>query len=828
MMTFIRSIILILVTYGLAAASTPERYHSGKILQMLEKFNTLGSVLYVAAHPDDENTQLISYLANGMNLRAGYLAATRGDGGQNLVGTEIRESLGIIRTQELLAARRIDGGEQFFSRANDFGYSKDPEETFDKWDREQVLADFVWVLRKFRPDVIVTRFSTTPKVTHGHHTASAVLAKEAFGLSGDKNAYPEQLDYVSVWQPTRLFWNTNTWFFRSDPNKFNPDKYVKVDVGGYDPALGESYTEIAARSRSMHKSQGFGRSGSRGSEYEYLEQWEGEAVKDVFEGLDFTWKRVNAEEIGEMVNEAIMYFNPSEPESILPDLIEIRKRVEDLKDDFWREVKLKEIDQLILAVTGTYIEFVSDASQYSPGDTMSVNLEIINRSKAPVVLSGVSFSKWSNNYIYNLKLANNQLNELSYELPFSHSVPISNPYWLKEAGKEGMYNVEDQRLISTPENGPVVTAKVILRIKDQFLECEVPVVYKTTDRVKGEIYKPVSITPKVMVNISQKALVYVDDEPKKVQVTIIGGAPYAQGQLKLNLPNGWNAEPSVQDFVITRKGEEQVFDFMVTPSKETGEYKIGAIAILGNQEFNRGRVMISYDHIPEQVWFPKSETKAVRLNLKKSGNLIGYIMGAGDEVPYSLGQMGYQTQLLDKETVTAQNLQQYDAVIVGIRAFNTLDWLAFKNKELFEYTKNGGTVIVQYNTYGTVTEELAPYPIKISRDRVAVEQAEVKILDKKAAVLNYPNQLEKSDFDNWVQERGLYFPNEWSKEFTPVLSMNDPGESAKEGSLLIAQYGKGYYIYTGISFFRELPAGVPGAFRLLANLISIGKTDKEN
>jgi LmbE family N-acetylglucosaminyl deacetylase len=798
--------------------------HSGDVLQMLEKLNTVGSVLYIAAHPDDENTQLISYFANGMHLRTAYLSATRGDGGQNLIGTEIRESLGIIRTQELLAARGVDGGQQFFSRANDFGYSKDPTETFNKWDKEKVLADFVWVIRTFKPDVIVTRFNLQAGTTHGHHTASAMLAKEAFALSGDPHAFPEQLNFVEPWQVKKLFWNTSTWFYGRNGQQFDPSKFVKVDVGQFNPYLGESYTEISARSRSMHKSQGFGRGGSRGAEYEYLEQWEGEKTEDIFGGIDMTWTRLSGtDSIQYYLKEALLNFDAKKPSGIIDLLVEARRHISKLQNEFWKEIKLKEIDQAIVAASGTYLEFTANRSEYSPGDSISISFEAVNRSDAKITLSGVSFSRWSDSYIYGMKLGNNQVTKMNYNLAFSPRIPISNPYWLENKSEEGMYVVDQQQKIGMPENEPVIIAKVLLKVGGAFIEIERPVIYKRVDRVDGEIYTPLAITPKIMVNLDSKAMVYASDEAKNVEVRLIAGADLLAGTVQLDVPKDWKVIPENSPFKLEKKGEEQVFSFKLFPPKTASDVIIGASAKLEGQQYSLGREQIVYDHIPTQTRYPKAQARAIRVDVQTKGLKIGYLMGAGDEVPSCLEQIGYKVELLDKDDILATNLKKYDAVILGIRAFNTLDWLKFKNKELFEYAKAGGTVIVQYNTTGTVTNDLAPYPFKLTHDRVAVEEAEVRFLKPNHPVLNVPNKIGKSDFDGWVQERGLYFAADWDSHFETVISANDPGEPARDGSLLIALYGQGYYMYTGISFFRELPAGVPGAYRLLANMISLGK-----
>ena len=798
---------------------------TSSILLQLERLNTLGSAMYIAAHPDDENTQLIAYLVNGAHIRTGYLAATRGDGGQNLVGPEIREKLGVIRTQELLSARRLDGGEQFFSRANDFGYSKNPDETFNMWDREKVLADFVWAIRKFRPDVLITRFNPEPGITHGHHTASAILAKEAFKLAGDPSAFAGQLQWVEVWQPKKLFWNTSPWFYRMSGREFDEEQYIKVDVGQYSPYLGKSFTELAAESRSMHKSQGFGATGSRGSNFEYLEQWEGPNTGDLFGGVDVTWGRISgSEEVAYHTSQALLNFDPAAPYRILPDLLSARKELLGIRDQFWKEVKLEAIRHLIRDITGTFMEATANDFLFVPGDSIQINLEIINRSPAAISLSGVKYSLWEDRSIHNLELIYNQKSEFTTKWKLPEGLIYTNPYWLEEAGSEGMYTVSKQQLRGLPENPQLITAEVTLKMDGQFLEYEIPVVFKRNDPIRGETIRPLELAPKVMVNLDDQALVFADDQTKRIPVRLVAGQDDIKGSVYLDLPEGWRSEPPSISFHLEDKNEEQLVTFELIPPSQPSSVTFTAVATVNGEKFMRGKVSVTYEHIMPQLLFPVSKARAVRLDLKRAGNRIGYLMGAGDEVPFSLEQIGYEVMLLEKDQVTREFLRQFDAVVLGIRAYNTLSWLAFKNEELFAYVKDGGNLIVQYNTsHQLVTADIAPYPLKLSRDRVAVEDAPVTILAKRHSVLNKPNKITEKDFEGWVQERGLYFPDEWAEEFEPIISTQDPEEEARTGSLLIAKYGKGYYCYTGLSFFRELPAGVPGAYRLLTNLISLGK-----
>lgn len=811
------------------AVAQPKRYNAAEIHQKLRKLNVLGSVLYVAAHPDDENTAVISYYANEELYRTAYLSATRGDGGQNLIGPEIREQLGLIRTQELLAARRTDGGQQFFSRANDFGYSKNPEETFKMWNKEEILADFVWVFRKFRPDVVITRFDDQPP-NHGHHTASAILAREAFKLAGDKNAFPEQLDYVDVWQPERIYWNIGSFTLRRRGITLDTAKYGKIPIGKYNPVLGMSYSEISAKSRTMHKSQGFGSVGTRGERYDYVTQWEGSPSAKPFDGINTTWDRVKGgNKVKPFAKELLANFDPANPSDVLPDLLKMRAAIADhVKDDFWKKTKMKEIDKLILAVTGTYLEIKADDYGYTPGDSIELTLEAVNRSDKEIILQSIELLDTQTNL--EIMLEENDSYTKKWGMRISNNQEYSGPYWLSKPGTWGRYNVDDQLQIGKPENDPVFIAKITLDLEKggwvskeySSLSVAVPIIYKRNDRVDGEVYRPVVVQPPVMANIESSSLIFATDEPKEIVVRVMAGRDDIEGQLNLNLPEGWNSSPSYREVKLTQENEEKLYVLEITPPAEASEGIVAANVEIDGKVYDLGRQVIEYDHIPTQTVFPKSGTKVVRLDLNKGDGQVGYIMGAGDDIPQNLEQIGYKVTMLQKDDVTPEKLTQYQAVIVGIRAFNTVDWLGYKNQDLFEYVRNGGNLIVQYiTTWGLPEEPFSPYDIAISRERVAMEEAEVRFLAPDHRVLNFPNKISQKDFDGWVQERGLYFANEWSENFTPILSSNDPGEPPRNGGLLVAEYGKGYYVYSGYSWFRELPAGVPGAYRLFTNLIEL-------
>lgn len=825
---FLATTAFVLFLYPLQA-QMPQKPSAAKLQQDLQKLNVLGSVLYLAAHPDDENTRLIAYLSNEKLYNTGYLAVTRGDGGQNLVGPEIREGLGIIRTQELLQARRTDGGKQFFTRANDFGFSKNPEETFTIWDKEQVLADMVWTIRKFRPDVMITRFPPDERAGHGHHSASAILAEEAFKAAADPKRFPEQLKYVEAWQAKRLLWNTGVWSFRSQEEfeKFGKE-LLKIDVGGYNPLLGKSYGEIAAESRSMHKSQGFGSSGSRGANQEYLQHTTGDkAQQQLFEGVNTTWSRIKGgEKVQQLIQKAINNYKPAEPASVVPILLAAKKELEKLPDNYWKRVKLEELQDVVQHALGLYLEVTANDFAAAPGQPVKLDVEAINRSAVPVVLKSINYSVANTDTTLNISLKNNE----PLKSTVNHTLPknsfYSQPYWLREEGTLGMFAVQNQQEVGLPENPAAAQATFSLLVAGEPLRITVPIVYKRTDPVEGEVYRPFVITPPIFVNLKEHVFMFASPEPKQVQVLVKSGKDDISGDVRLSAPKGWRIEPATAAFKLAAKGAEQSITFTVYPPKDAQEAQLQAIATIDGKTYTQGLNEINYSHIPAQITFPEATAKIVKLDLQKRGQRVAYLMGAGDEIPASLQQIGYNVTLLKDEDMRLSFLKQFDAVILGVRAYNTIERIRFYQPTLLDYVKQGGNLIVQYNTNHSLNlPQIAPYPLKLSRDRVTVEDAEVRFLNPEHPVLNSPNKITQQDFNGWVQERGLYFPSEWGNEFTPILSANDPGEPARDGGLLVAKYGEGYYVYTGYSWFRELPAGVPGAYRLFTNLISLGKPD---
>ncbi|MEM6684839.1 MAG: PIG-L family deacetylase [Bacteroidota bacterium] len=815
-----------------AFAQKPDKLSSTQIYEKVQKLNFLGSALYVAAHPDDENTRLIAYLANKVKARTAYLSLTRGDGGQNLIGPEIREQLGVIRTQELLAARRVDGGQQLFSRANDFGYSKHPDETFDIWDEEEVLKDVVWAIRKFKPDVIINRFDhRTPGRTHGHHTASAILSVEAFDLAGDNTKYPSQLQFTEAWQPTRLFFNTSWWFYGSRKKFEEADKsqMLNFDIGTYYPLKGLSNNELASMASSQHLCQGFGRLSLRGTQQEYVEFLKGnfpEDKNDIFSGIDTSWNRVKGgKAIGDILYAIENDFDFVNPASHLPQLMNAYKRIQQLDDAHWKTIKLAEIEAIIQACAGLYLEASATSPSATPRATITVNIEALNRSTANIQLVSLTSTSDNNTTTKNMALRANKRENVALNVNLATD-DYSAPYWLYAKGSLGMYEVNDQELRGLPETPRPAMIQFNLTVENIPITITKPVVYRYSKPDKGELYQPFEILPEVTASFKDKVIIFSDEKTKEIPVTIKAGKDNIDGYVSIKHPYSWKVYPKKQKVNIQQKGDEVTLMFTVVPPADQSEGVLMPEVFIGEQKYTQALSEIEYDHIPKQSVLLPAESKVVRLNIQKSGQYIGYIQGAGDAVPESLRQIGYDVEVIEPDAINSELLQKYDAVVVGIRAYNTVDALKFKQKYILEYVKNGGNVIVQYNTNRRIKidpNELAPYSLKLSRDRVTDENATVEVIAKEHSVVNFPNKIEANDFEGWVQERGLYFPNSWAKEFTPILSMSDKGESAKTGSLLVAKYGKGYYIYTGLSFFRELPAGVPGAYKLFTNMISVGK-----
>lgn len=827
-MKFTLSLFSILFYVLTCHAQLTTQQNTGDILQALQKLKTTGKVLYVAAHPDDENTRLLAYLAGEKKFRTAYLSLTRGDGGQNLIGKEQSELLGLIRTQELLAARRTDGAEQLFTRANDFGFSKNPEETFSIWNKENILADVVLAIRKFKPDVIICRFPTTGEGGHGHHTASAILAVEAFDAAADPKRFPEQLKVTEVWQAKRIFWNT---FNFGTTNTTAPNQ-LKIDVGTFNSFTGKSYGEVASESRSMHKSQGFGSTRQRGVNIEYFKLLKGDSVKaDLFEGINTSWNKFkSAKKIDKLIEDCINNFKPASPENAIPELTAIYKELlaldeKDAELKYWKTLKLKETENLILSCSGLFIEVTAADYIGIPGKEISLTTQIINRGNGEVKINKMSYFAQTDTAM-TLQLKPNELYTFKRKEKLNANLNFSNPYWLNEKHEIGIYNVSDISLIGKPENDPALKVNFKLGFKDLDLNAERFVVYKYTDPVKGEIYRPLEILPPVTINISEKVIVLSDNKPRVVQLTLKANTNDVDCKINLDAGNNFKVSIANTDFFMSNKNDELVIEATITPQSAGTVGVLKASVIVDGKTYNKSIKRIEYDHIPYQFILSDAQAGLVNIDLKKTGLNVGYIPGAGDDIPACLKQIGYNITTLSDELLVNEDLSKYDAIVTGIRAYNINDRLTVHYNKLMDYVRGGGNLIVQYNTnsrVGPVNAKIGPYPFTISRDRVTNEKAEIKFNNDKHPVLNFPNKITAADFDGWIQERGIYFATELDKQYETIFTMNDPGEKSSEGSLIIGKYGKGNFVYSGLVFFRELPAGIPGAYRLFVNLLSLPK-----
>ena len=806
---------------------------ASSIAQELRAFGVLGSVLHIAAHPDDENTQLITYLSRGRHYRVAYLSVTRGDGGQNVLGPEFGEDLGVIRTQELMAARRIDGGRQFFTRAIDFGYSKSPDETLRIWDRRQVLSDVVRVIRTFRPDVMTTSFSPEPaRGQHGHHTASAILGLEAFKLAGDSKAFPEHLDTLTPWQARRILMGGGRGGAAENAQA------IRIDVGGADLLSGEPFSSISGRSRSQHKTQGFGNISGRGgggpSFQSFVVLGGAPATVDPMDGIDTTWARIpGGAEIAKITGEAIEKFDPNNPAASVPMLLAIRARVAALPGDALVDEKRLQLDKIILDCLGLTVAATLRQAEVVPGETLTLRNTVTVRSAVvPVKWQGLRAPGMARPLQLGEALRVNQSASHEAQLKLTSDMPLSQPYWLREEPATGLYRVDKPGLIGLPENPPALLIRFDLEIDGrQFTVTAEPVQVDSeagkggnADRLFAAAGRKLEVVAPIALAFASEVRLFAPAAVRNVEVEVRALRPGAAGSLRLDAPTGWQVVPSAQPFRLAKVDDKARLSFQVTAPAQPAAAVITAEAEVGGRRYRTARIDIHYEHIPPILLQPLARIRAVSLDLQRRGRRIGYLPGAGDSVAGALAQMGYEVKLLTGADLTADGLSGLDAVVIGVRAFNVRDDLAARLQTLFEYVEAGGNVLEQYNRpNGLKTDQFAPYSLRLSNDRVTDENAAVTFLAPGHPVLTTPNKISSADFEGWIQERGIYYPTQWDDRWTAILASGDPGEEPLKGGLLVARYGEGYFVYTGLVFFRELSAGVPGAYRLFANMVSLGK-----
>ncbi|GAA4783051.1 PIG-L family deacetylase [Olivibacter ginsenosidimutans] len=810
------------LTFGYAAAQSASNKNAATIKLRLQKLNTLGSVLYFAAHPDDENTRLIAWLANEKYYRTGYLSLTRGDGGQNLIGTEQAEELGLLRTQELLAARQDDGGEQFFSTANDFGFSKTYAETFKIWNKEKILADAVWVIRNFKPDVIITRFPGDPRAGHGHHQASSILALEAFKAAADPNRFPEQLAYVKPWQAERILWNT---FNFGSANTIEEGQF-HVDLSQYNPFLGKTYGELAAISRTNHKSQGFGSTSQRGIMKEYFELLGGSSPrKSLFDGIDTTWSRVpKAQSVQKLIQQVNQEFDLAHPQYSVKTLVKLLSELEKLGDNYWAQQKIKEVKRLILDCANIWISCQTDEPKYANGETIQVNTHII--VQAPHITASLTDLRaghyaGQNTLTSAQPLTYNQAKTLKTTIK---TTDLTQPYWLSAFHSLGSFQVKNQKLIGMPITDNLPSMLLQLSIEGKIIDYRFPIIYAYNDPVKGEVNNPLIVAPRLTINLDQKAIIVNGNQPKQVELSFTANTDQVKAWVHPVLPKGWRMEPASFEVALQQKDDEWTKQVTIYPPAQASlndSIYFNLVYPDSLKELAKAIHYIKYDHIPQIAWFPTTAARLSKIETGTAAKRIGYLPGAGDLIPQSLREIGLQVDLLSENDIMHQDLSVYDAIITGIRIYNVNDRIRYLQPKLLDYVKNGGTLVEQYNVNGGLkTPSIGPYPFQITRDRVTDEQAKVTFTHPQHQVLTYPNAISSKDFDGWIQERGLYFAGNVDAHYIQPLSMHDPDEAKNSGSLLVATYGKGKYVYTSLAFFRELPAGVPGAYRLFVNLLA--------
>jgi LmbE family N-acetylglucosaminyl deacetylase len=841
---FARTSILAVLIAACLAPAFAQRELSGstEARLSLDRLSVVGSVLMIAAHPDDENTALLAYLARGRKVRTGYLSLTRGEGGQNLIGAEQGDELGIIRTQELLAARRIDGAEQFFTRAIDFGFTKTPQECFEKWGHDKILSDVVWVIRRFRPDVIILRFSGTPRDGHGQHQASAILGREAYSAAADPKRFPEQLQWVQPWQAKRLMWNPGSFTKEQREEVEKMSNRISVDPGDYDAVLGHSYAEIAGMSRSMHRSQGMGAAERKGSAKDFLITQSGPVAKqDIFDGIDITWNRIaGSGAIGQMVADAAKTFDPQNPNRTVPLLLKVEKLMATLHDPYVA-LKQHELSEAIVHCTGLWLDAASDKYAVTPGGSLKFDATALNREHLAVQvksvdIEGISPATTKDKFGGVLPFNEPQVFALTTMIP-EHQA-LTQPYWLVAPKQGDTYTIPNQLDVGLPENPPLFEAHFHLRIESEDVEVVRPVAYRYIERAQGELTRPVVVEPPVALQWSQAAILFPNGSAKTIDLQVKANIAKAEGKVQIQMPQGWRVSSQSGDFHLTASGEQSEVSFELTPpalalSSNAAQGVLAASAQAGDQTVATSMETISYPHIPTQVLFPPATAKLVRADARLLAKTIGYVMGAGDEVPQALQQLGADVMLLGADDLAGGNLSRFDAIVTGVRAYNVRADLRANQGRLLDYVKNGGTLVVQYNVadgrnpFGGETSLLAnigPYPITTGSERVTVEEAPVQFLVPASPLLHQPNEITARDFDGWIQERGLYFASKWDEHYQPLFETHDPMEKPQSGSTLYARYGKGAYVFTAFSWFRELPAGVPGAFRIFANLLSAGKT----
>lgn len=782
----------------------------------LEKVYSLKRVLYIAAHPDDENTRALAWFSLGEKAETAYLSLTRGDGGQNLIGNELSEDLGVLRTQELLAARGIDGAKQYFTRAVDFGYSKSADESLEKWGKAEILSDVVLVIRQFKPDIIITRFPADKRAGHGHHTAATVLALEAFEKAADPNYLPNQVAEHGAWKTTSIYWNSSVWWDKElSTTAKNDPKYMVQEIGGYNSLLGKSYNEIGTLARSQHKCQGFGAIVERGSLTEYFQHLGGKQLKNsFFENNTMSWTKLVSSKFSEEFDAILADFDFKNLENNVPALLSIRKKLNVVAAsnlDAIRKEKVAQIDRIIVDCLGLYAEIVCSDYAYVQGEDFKIKYNLTNRSSRSIQLMLVQGKEMT------LSLEKNET--ISKEVTIQNNHDYSSPYWLKNSFVN-LFKIDNPSDLGKAEGEATFNEKLTFIIDGDQIQLDMPVTYKWRDPSYGERRRNVISAPDFAANFDQKSIILKPGQEKMIRVKIHAYKENLSDELMIEAPEGWEVSPQSIS-INTKERHEEVWAEIKIKSNETG--KRGDLVLTDSKGATlKSLTEITYDHIPTQVIYKPAKLICIPLKADIVKGNVAYIKGAGDAVAQATTQLGFNVTEYEVSDLATLDLSKFQSVVLGIRIYNIHPELHNFDSRLFDYVSNGGNLVMQYNTAGRSSSgrNFGPIPFELSRKRVTEEDSKVIFLAPDHQIMNSPNKITQVDFNNWVQERGLYFAGNWDDAYTPLLSWNDKDEDPVNGALIVAKHGKGQFVYTGISFFRELPNGVEGAYRLFANILS--------
>jgi LmbE family N-acetylglucosaminyl deacetylase len=838
------------------AASVATEYQGAAALGLaLRRLGTAKRVLMIAAHPDDENTQIISTLALGQGAEVAYLSLTRGEGGQNGIGPELQDGLGLLRTEELLAARRLDGARQYFTRAYDYGYSKNVEEALGRWPREELLADVVAVIREFRPDIIISIFSGTPADGHGQHHAAGLMAQDGFAAAADRERFTgEQSRGLPPHAAAKLY--QALWRGDADAPEW-------LETGVLDPLLGRSHYQVAMASRSRHRSQDMGRPeepGPRRNELRLIDARDGFSDVRLFAGVD-TLPSQRARTSGArnavaplqryeaLVARVRAGYNPLRPDRLVPDLVRALDeldRARGLLTGSGSAAFLAELDEERLRVgdaltlaAGIRLDGFTDRETIVPGATFEVTLRLWNGGDRPVRLQGFEPRTGPGWAVEPIDppvhaLAAGALATRRFRMSAPASLQPSEPYFLREERDGDLYRwPQDARAAwGASFEPPLIGASARIEIDGARIAKDQELTFRGVDLRSGEYRRPLRAVPAVSLlmepELTVMSAVATAQESRRITVRVVSESPNAvTGMLRISAPPGWRAEPANVPISWPAGGGERAVDIAITPAPgvRPGDFSISASFSAGDELFDRGYTLIDYPHISPRPLYRPARTAVHVVDVRLPAGLrVGYVAGAGAGTPAVLEQLGVSVRMLGTDDLATADLSGFDAIVTGIRAYEVRPDLVAHNQRLLDYVRRGGTMVVQYNKYEYLEPGIAPFPVQMARphDRITDADAPVTLLEPGHAALSWPNRITARDFDGWVQERGLYHLRSWDDRFTPLLAMADPGEEPQHGSLLVARHGDGIYVYTGLAFFRQLPAGVHGAYRLFANLISLG------